>query len=374
MDQKSRLNRSVVKWLLIFAVWTLVTFFLTSQFVTQSQATGRQIPFLRVLSWQAFSGYVLFAVLPMILWLGKRFRFERGQWKRSLFVHITASAMIALLHQSIDALVLPHLGYPPRRQFNSYLETYQFFLLLNFHLNVSVYWIVLGVQYGIGYYLMYRERELQASQLEARLAQSRLQVLRMQLHPHFLFNTLNTISELVYKDPEAAERMITSLSDLLRLSLDNVGVQEVALHQELEFLKKYLDIEQTRFHDRLRVKMDIDPQALDASVPNMILQPLAENAIRHGIAPLASGGQIEIGAVRENGVLHLRISDDGCGLPNGDAATIREGVGLSNTRARLKHLYGTAHGFELRSPAGRGLTLNLTIPYRSAIKANDDED
>jgi LytS/YehU family sensor histidine kinase len=168
--------------------------------------------------------------------------------------------------------------------------------------------------------------------------------------------------------------MITNLSDLLRLSLDSVGVQEVSLQQELEFLKKYLEIEQTRFHDRLRVKMDIDPQSLDASVPNMILQPLVENAIRHGIAPLASGGQIEISAARDNGALHVRISDDGRGLPGGDATTIKDGVGLANTRARLQHLYGSAHRFELHGSATGGLTLNLSIPYRRFVATNDHED
>jgi two-component system, LytTR family, sensor kinase len=374
MNSGNKLNRGLVKWLLIGGAWTLVAFFFTSQLVTQSRATARPLPFLRVLGWELTSAYVWLAFLPLILWLGRRFRFEKKVWVRSLFVHLAASLLVALVQQGVDALVLPHLGYPPRQQFGSFLETYKFFLLLNYHLSVAIYWVVVGAQHAVGYYQMYRERELRASQLEAKLAHSRLQILKMQLHPHFLFNTLNTISELIYQAPEEAERMIADLSDLLRLSLENAGVQEVPLRQELDFLEKYLQIEQTRFHDRLRVRMEIDPQALDASVPNMILQPLVENAIRHGIAPLAAGGQVEIAAARENGSLRLRVSDDGRGLPVGGVATIKEGVGLSNTRARLSHLYGAAQRFDVQGAPDKGLTLTLTIPYRSHAAAEQHED
>lgn len=358
-------NRRLMKWLIISALWTLVILFFVTQIVIRSQVTSYPVSFWRALSWQLFSGYLLLAAFPLILWLGKRYRFRRGQWQRSLIVHLLAASLITLAQQAIDALVLPSLGYPPGRQFGSYWETYRVFLVYNYHLNVALYAVIVAVQYGIEYYLMYRERELRATQLEARLAQSRLQILKMQLHPHFLFNTLNTISELVYKDPEAAERMIADLGELLRLSLDTVGVQEVPLYQELDFLKKYLEIEQTRFHDRLRVEMEIDPQTLDAAVPNMLLQPLVENAVRHGIAPLAAGGCVFIGAARDNGTLQLRVSDDGRGVFGGDPAAIKEGVGLSNTRARLLQLYGAAHQFQLQGATAGGLTVSVVIPYRT---------
>jgi sensor histidine kinase YesM len=256
------------------------------------------------------------------------------------------------------------LGYYPGMKFSSYLETFRYFLLVNFHLALFFYWAILGVRYAIEYYQKYKERELRASQLETRLAQARLQVLKMQLHPHFLFNTLNAISELVFKDPESAEHMITNLSDLLRLSLENVGVQEVPLKQELDFLGKYVEIEQTRFHDRLRLKMNIAPETLDATVPNMILQPLVENAIRHGIGVRSSGGNIEVGAERENGMLHLFVRDDGRGVLNGAQHALKEGVGLANTRARLDHLYGVAHRFGLENSPGGGLTVDMMIPFK----------
>src|SRR5262245_17875396 len=227
--EPAKKNRRLIQWLLIWAVWTIVILFFTTQIIFRGQVGSSPVSFLRAASWQLFSGYLLLAFFPIIWWLGRRFPFERGRWKRSLGVHLIAGFLLTFVHQAVDALVLPYLGYPPGKTFGSYWETYRFFLVYNFHLNTGLYWIALGVQVGIRYYLMYRERELRASKLEARLAQSRLQILRMQLHPHFLFNTLNTISELVYKDPEAAEQMITNLGELLRLSLETVGVQEVPL-------------------------------------------------------------------------------------------------------------------------------------------------
>jgi len=226
---------------------------------------------------------------------------------------------------------------------------------------------VVGIWSTYNYYQKYRERELQTSQLEARLAQSRLQVLKMQLHPHFLFNTLNAISELTHRDPDAADRMLTDLSDLLRMSFENLEVQEVSLQQELEFLKKYIEIEQMRFHDRLTVELAIAPETLDATVPNMILQPLVENAIKHGISPRASGGRIDIATARNNGHLEITVSDNGLGIPFHDTDGLNEGVGISNTRRRLKHLYGDKHRFEIASGSEHGVTVSLEIPFRESV-------
>ncbi|HEY0544211.1 MAG TPA: histidine kinase [Pyrinomonadaceae bacterium] len=373
MEEIGRAPRSRTKWWLIFGCWSLVALFFSSQAYVQARIYQLPVTFLRVMSWQFSSCYVWFLLTPIILWLNRRFPLERGKWRRSLPAHILFSILVALVQQSVDARVLPLLGYYPGVTFKSYWEAYKFFLFVNFHLALFFYWAILGVNYAIDYYQKYRERELRASQLEMRLAQARLQVLKMQLHPHFLFNTLNAISELVYKDPESAEQMITNLSDLLRLSLENVGVQEVPLKQELDFLNKYVEIEQTRFHDRLRLSMEIEPETLDACVPNMILQPLVENAIRHGIGMRSSGGQIEIGADREGGMLHLFVRDDGRGLLNGEQKALKEGVGLANTRARLAHLYGASHRFDLKNSPGGGLTVDLAIPFRNSL-LSDDED
>ena len=356
----------IVKWLTIWAVWTLFALFFASQFALQNQLSQNPVPFWRILSWQLVSGYIWFGISPVILYLARRFPFDDGKWKTSLPVHVVACVAIALIQLLIDSFVLTRLGYPPNRTFPDFFEAYKFFVLVNLHLSILIYMGVVGIWSAYSYYQKYRERELMASQLEARLAQSRLQVLKMQLHPHFLFNTLNAISELIYKDPESADRMLTDLSDLLRLSFENLEVQEISLKQELEFLEKYLEIEQMRFHDRLSVHMRIAPDVLDASVPNMILQPLVENAIKHGIAPRSSGGRIDINAERNNGHLEIEVSDDGLGVPFGDLDNLPEGVGLSNTRRRLKHLYGDRHRFDLRKLEKGGLGVTLEIPYRES--------
>jgi signal transduction histidine kinase len=357
-------KRQAIKWLMIFGLWTATAVFFASMLFTQTRSALHPISFWRALSWEVTSSYLWFALMPLVLWLSRRFPFEMKRWKRSLPIHVVACVAIALVQQAIVSVILPRLGYLGSHR-SYYWDNYRLILQTNIHLCILIYWATVGIRYANDYYHKYRERELRASQLEARLAQTKLQVLKMQLHPHFLFNTLNAISELVYSDPESAEHMITNLSDLLRISLDQVGVQEVPLQQELDFLNKYLEIEQTRFHDRLHLHLDIDPDTLDATVPNMILQPLVENAIKHGIGPRSSGGHIEITAHRSNGTLHMRVSDDGCGLPNGEQAALREGVGLANTRARLNHLYGSQHNFEMISSPQKGLTLELEIPFRT---------
>lgn len=349
-------------WLIIFGLWTFAAVYFASQMVTQSRLSGKTLSFWTALSWELVSAYVWCALMPLILWLARRFPLEgTGRWRNSLYLFVAGFAVV-FAQLALDALLLPPMGYMASRKFGSYGETYRAFLLVNIHLSLLLYWVVIGMSYAVSYYRRYRERELRASQLEARLAQTQLQVLRMQLHPHFLFNTLNAISELIYQDPEAAERMIADLSDLLRLSLETVGEQEVPLQQEVEFLKKYLEIEQTRFHDRLELELEIAPDTLDAQVPNMIFQPLVENAVRHGIAPNAAGGRVEIGAWRVNGSLHLRVKDNGRGLPE----NLKEGVGLANTRARLARLYGAGHQFTLHSAKGEGVTLDIKIPFHQA--------
>ncbi|HMJ08158.1 MAG TPA: histidine kinase [Pyrinomonadaceae bacterium] len=355
-----------VKWIGIWAVWTLFGFFFASQFALQNQFSKNPVPFWQILGWQMVSGYVWFALSPLILYLAKRFPFEESEWKRSLPVHLVAGLVIAVVQQAIDTFLLTRLGYPPGRQFASYFEAYKFFVFINLHLSFLIYAGVVGIKSAYSYYQKYRERELAALQLEARLAQSRLQVLKMQLHPHFLFNTLNAISELIHIDAESADRMITDLSDLLRMSFENLEVQEIPLKQELEFLEKYVQIEQVRFNDRLKVEINVAADILDARVPNMILQPLVENAIKHGIAPRSSGGNIDISVVRSNGHLAITVSDDGLGVPFGDLENLPEGVGLSNTRRRLRHLYGEEHEFGLDAGRKNGLKVSLTIPYRNS--------
>lgn len=369
MDLVLAMERKGVKWLAIWGLWTLFGFLFASQVALQSRLSENPPPFWRVLLWQLLSGYLWFAISPVILLLGRRFPFQSGKWLTSIPVHFGASLMIAVSQLAIAAFVLPKLGYMRRFESASYLEIFQVFLIVNLHFSVAIYWGVVGIQQAIRYYRKNRERELRTSQLEARLATTRLQVLKMQLHPHFLFNTLNAISELIYRDSDSAERMIADLSDLLRMSLENLEVQEISLKQELEFLEKYLAIELTRFHDRLKVEMYIEPEVWDAIVPNMILQPLVENAIKHGIGPRSVGGKVTIKAARENDRLLISVSDNGIGLPERDTARLVEGVGISNTRRRLKHLYGDNQAFDLSNEKSSGVVVKLTIPFKKTAFA-----
>ena len=238
-----------------------------------------------------------------------------------------------------------------------------------FDYGMLIYWVILLINYTFDYYRRFQEGEVKASRLEAQLAQAELQALKMQLQPHFLFNTLHSISALLHKDVNAADTMIARLGDFLRLTLENAGTQEVSLQEEIEFLRCYLEIERMRFRDRLTVHINIEPAVFGARVPNLILQPIVENAIRHGIAPRSRPGRIEIYARRQDSILQVQITDDGPGLPvNGNSKGIlKEGVGLANTQARLQQIYGKAHRLDLANAPMGGLTVTLEIPFKEEL-------
>jgi two-component system, LytTR family, sensor kinase len=364
MESDSPLRQSLTNWFLVFCVYTIAAIFFASNFVLQNFVAARPVPLSTILLAQLASSYAWFALTPVIFWLVKCYPLEtEGNFLRNLFIHIFGSAGVVLLHLATDAALLPRVGYPPFIPLETFLQAFWFFFYRNLQWTYFVYLVIMGVIYGVGYYQKSRENELRAAQLETLLAQTRLQVLQMQLHPHFLFNTHNAISELIYKNPKLAEKMLMSLSDLLRISFKKLEVQEVPLKQELDFLNKYLEIEQIRFQDRLRVELKVQPETLDVVVPNMILQPLVENAIKHGIAPLARGGTIRIEAARRNGSLQLTVSDNGVGLQTRDASNLVEGVGISNTKARLEHLYPDEHLFEVRLKRNEGLEVFLELPF-----------
>jgi signal transduction histidine kinase len=368
MELKKLIGNRWVTILFVVGGWSLSALFAASFIILQDYSAQRFNPLGLILIWQFATSLEWIILTPLIFLVINKFPLGEGKNWRNITAHLIAGLGIILLRQAMDAYVQPKLGFPPGRQFTSYFESLRFIFIIDFHYSVFNYCVALGLIFGVRYYRQFRERELKAAQLEARLSQARMHVLKMQLHPHFLFNTHNAISELIYKDPEAAERMLTNLSDLLRISLNNLEVEKITLKQELDFLNKYLEIEQTRFQDRLRVKYDIEPRTYGAIVPNMILQPLVENAIKHGITPLASGGTITISAMSEAQKLYLEVSDDGIGVPFGNPAEIMEGIGLSNTQARLKHLYGAAHAFNIRPNGKSGLRLKLMIPYTETVK------
>src|SRR5262249_1268645 len=231
-------------------------------------------------------------------------------------------------------------------------------------LQLPTFWGLVGVAHALRFYERARVRELREAELESRLAQARLEALRMQLHPHFLFNTLNSIASLVHDQPQVAEEMIESLSELLRVTLNHSDRQEVTVREELEFLDGYLRIEQTRFGERLRVEQRIDPDVGDAMVPTLVLQPLVENAVRHGIEKQIAPGCISITIERAGANLRLRVNDNGRGCQTA-RPKLKEGVGLSNTRSRLKELYGESGLLELQSGGSGGFLATVTIPWRT---------
>src|SRR5262245_14843481 len=305
---------------------------------------------------------LIWAVLTLgILWLGKRFPLGPSTWKCSVPVHVLGCLFTACV-QTLSSLAANELIRRDLPKPTLSANVLYFYFVAKLNNAVFLYGAIVAIGQIINYYRQSRERALRALQLEAKLAQTQLQVLKMQLQPHFLFNTLNAIAALIHQDVELADRMIARLGDLLRSTLENANQQEVSLQQELDFIQPYLEIEKARLGARLSVHLDIDPAARDAKVPNLLLQPLVENAIRHGIAPRPEPGRIDIAARRDNGSLHLSVMDDGPGLKQDDAA--KSGIGLANTRARLEKLYGPEQRLQLSSSPGHGLRVDITIPYQ----------
>jgi signal transduction histidine kinase len=319
-------------------------------------------PFIVLVSLNLTYWYSWALLVPGVLWMARHFRFERNTWPRAAMFHCLALFVFTAAHvalaTSARGVILDALT---ERTFDwwSYFRE-RFFLNLDWEM--MTYWAIVAVVHALDYHRESQERELTAAQLQAQLAEAQLEALQRQLHPHFLFNTLNTISALMHRDVHAADEMLVQLSDLLRLTLDRVGTQQVPLTDEVDFLRKYLEIEQTRFGDRLQVNIDVEPEVLDAPVPNLILQPLVENALRHGIGPRVVGGRIDVDARQVEGSLMMTVRDDGVGLSPDRLNAFHSGVGLSNTRSRLENLYGERHRFEFQTPAGGGLVVTIVIP------------
>ncbi|CAN5604939.1 MAG: histidine kinase [Acidobacteria bacterium] len=308
--------------------------------------------------------YIWAVFAPAVIWLSQHFRFERHGLLRALAVHLPAVVVFSLTHIALLQGMHWWLAVSQRQPFAWWAEVRRG-ALLNFDWEMMTYWAIVGISHAVLYYRESRERAVRASQLETQLVEARLATLQQQLHPHFLFNTLHAISALMHRDVDAADRMLMRLSDLLRMTLDNIGQQEVTLESELEFLGKYLDIERTRFADRLSVRLDVQPETLDILVPRLLLQPLVENAIKHGVARQAGPGHIDITARRSNDKLWIEVRDDGAGLSETALNALQKGIGVSTTRARLQHQFGAEYRFEFhRLP--QGLAVVVAIPWRRA--------
>ncbi|HET9983207.1 MAG TPA: histidine kinase [Longimicrobiales bacterium] len=336
-------------------------------------AAGRHPSLLRAMYATIPSWYVLAALVPCVVWIARRVPVNPARWP-AIAVHVVASVVFSVVSLALSSLVSDYVlpGGPEL----PFLQNLRRLLTIYFVLNVVFYWGIAGIYYAFDYYRRFRERErtaaqleLKASRLEAGLATANLQALRMQLNPHFLFNTLNSISVLALKgEKQKVARMLARLSELLRIALDNAA-PEVPLRQELEFLERYLEIEQLRFHDRLDVALDIPEPLLDAEVPSLILQPLVENAIAHGLARTPGPGRVEVRATSDGAALRLLVRDTGPGFSTGARAE-GGGIGLENTRKRLEQLYGGQQSLQTANAPEGGALVTVRIPLRLAESAH----
>ena len=351
---------------LLFKLFSIVVFYL---FLSLFFALEEIVVYRRT-GWADFTLYLKWSLVrwmpwtfftAFILYLAKRFPFKKQNLIKFFSIHM----LNVILFTIIQAVIYIYFYYSLQNQ--SVVMTYHeiFTKITRFiHNNILIYVIILAGYFIMEYYRKFRERELSAYKLEAQLSEAKLEVLKIQLHPHFLFNTLNSISSLIHEDPEAADDMLSLLSDLLCRTLERSDLQEVTLKEEMEFLKIYLEIQKIRFHDRLEILIDIEENSLDVFVPNLILQPIVENSIKHGISPKSEGGKIEIHAGKKGDYLEICISDNGIGLKIPENSKLIEGHGILNTRERLKRLYRENQKLTIESLSNSGLRVTFEIPYR----------
>ena len=354
---------------LLFAAWTLVglVFAAVSYGVALSQndkrfgiAASLKLNLVLFYLWGVFS--------PLILRFCRRFRVEfRRLSIRNLTVHVPAIVLCAAVHETLLLAILWSIRPSVRGELATITDYYARHFGYGFYIDLIIASLIVIGAHALLYYDDFRTSELQQSSLKAQLAQAQLRALKMQVHPHFLFNTLHSISSLVLEDPAKANSMIARLGDFLRLTLDHADHELVTLKEETDFLRAYLDIEQVRFGDRLKVEFEMEPMTLSAQVPHLILQPVVENAIQHAVAPRTVQSHIDIKAQRLDALLRLEVKDNGPGIASKSDLLKLSGVGLNNVHARLNQIYGSAFRFELTNGAEGGLTVTMEIPFRCDV-------
>jgi two-component system LytT family sensor kinase len=356
------------KWrtrLLVFAYFTATGLLLFSYRALDDVAREHNSRALKIFIEEMTGAYAAMLLLPGLIRFARRYRIQKSNWLRRLPAHLAAMTVFSFLHTSLMALsrkaLFPLAG----------LGVYDYGImpvryLMEFSNDVIVYCLFVGFVYLFDHYRQSRDREVQTAQLETQLAQAQLQALRLQLQPHFLFNAMNTISSLVYDNPRAADEMIARLSDLLRLTMRDSSAQEVTLEKELKLLDLYLDIMRARFEERLTVHIECEADLRRALVPQLVLQPLVENCIRHAADPETGVVQITVRARRDGASLLLEVSDNGPGVGEQLALVSGSGIGLTNTAERLRQLYGRPHGLSLANGMGKGLTVTVKLPFHQS--------
>ena len=327
---------------------------------------GRHVAFAKELTIPIVNCLIYACLTPMIYYVGIRYPAQRANWGRRTALYLAGGFAFTLFH-----VMARGLAYPVKDPLTGKAAAICLCLFRNmFFYNVVddvlfVYLPVLTIVHALWYYQEFRNREQRALQLEAQLTQAHLELLKSQLQPHFLFNTLHSISALMHINVLAADRMMTRLSDLLRMSLENGTMQVTTLQRELEFVNGYLEIEKVRFEERLSVVLEVAPETLDAEVPHLLLQPLVENAVRHGVSRRSSQGEIQIAAWHDATSLYLRVRDNGPGLDGRSAAESKIGIGLGAASERLATLYGSDQSLEIRPSPEGGVEVCVKIPFRT---------
>ena len=365
-------TRGGVRWRHVLTVATALGVLSTTlawQFTVLLEQPEPSMPRLAALNFAWWYLWALFA--PAVIWLSQHARIERGALRRAAAVHLPAVVAFSCTHvaamQGVHWWIAAASGLP----FDWWTQVRQL-AVLYLDWEMMTYWAIVGLTHALLYYRESQARALRAAHLERQLAATRLQLLQQQLHPHFLFNALNAISALMHRDVHAADRMLVRLSDLLRMTLEHLDRRQVPLEVELDALSRYVEIEQTRFGDRLAVRFEVHPETLRAFVPSLVLQPLVENAVKHGVARKAGRGQIDVTARREGDKLRLEVRDDGVGLSEDSLTALQKGIGVSTTRARLQQLFGADFRFEFHRLA-QGLAVIVAVPWQTAPEERQAE-
>jgi sensor histidine kinase YesM len=356
-----RLSRARV-WTVLFLIYTGFCVSALEYRYLDDLSRQHEGTFGRRLLEETTGVYSVFLLMPFVLLFARYYLFECRGWVRRVAWHVSGAIVFSFLHTTIMAvsrqILSPAVGLGP---YDYGIMTYRY--PMEFSNDFVGYTIIVLAYYAFERYRMAQAEKLAAAELQTKLAQAQLENLRLQLQPHFLFNTLNTISAVMYEDVRAADAMITQLSELLRLTLRASRTHEIPLSEELEITRLYMELMQKRFENKLRVTYEIDPSLNNSLVPQLVLQPLLENSLRHGMKSGAAAMDLSVSAHRENGSLILQVSDTGAGLDETDPSGVfGRGLGLSNIRDRLAQLYGESQEFTIVNRPTGGAEVTLRVP------------
>jgi two-component system LytT family sensor kinase len=352
-------------WVGSFAVWTLIAVANGTSIYQWKRSFGYAATWRGEITLPLVNFLIFAFFTPIIFYIAWRYPIQQNNWGRRTSLYLVGSLAFTVLHVVARVLVYPVNNPLTGHPSGICWKLFQQLFLYNVADDIFyVYLPMVVIVHTFWYYQRFRDREFRTAQLEGQLTKANLQALKAQLRPHFLFNTMHSISALMLTDVRAADQMMSRLSDLLRMSLDNDGAQLTSLSHELEFVAGYLEIEKIRFGDRLNIVLDVAAETLDAQVPHLLLQPLVENAVRHGIAKVSKGGEIRMAATHEGDTLHLAISDNGPRLDNLDMFHGKGGLGLRATQERLQTLYGNRQTLEVRVSPHGGVEASIRIPFQ----------